>query len=326
LERRDKILWALFVNHRCNLRCDYCYLDYLNENRVIDSSSLYGILDFIYEKSHKIGGRTEVGFFGKEPLLNFEIIESAVSYVREIGYDFLFSINTNGLLLNRDRLDFLLDNRFRIVLSIDRFISKKDNLSIFGGYPKDEIRIRSTLNSKNIRHLGRILSDFYGAGFKGISLGFDYTDRDMGKIGEDEIVDIFVKCILWYSKKKSNDELLSIPMLDRIIAEGISPTRRRYEKTPFCEICNRIFSIDINGDIYPCWRFIGNEKLRMGSAFSGSLRKPDCTISVEKEIIDSIMPFDYICFWAYRKGGYILNNNLRVLKILRQVSDLIGTE
>ena len=320
---RDKLLWALFINHRCNINCDYCYLRGLKDTRVIDRPTLYSILDFIHKMGLLKKRRVELGFFGKEPLLDFEIIEEAVSYIREKKYRFLLSINTNGLMLNEKYLGFLLKCDFKIVVSVDRFISKKDDLSLFKYFPKEDLRIRSTLNSRNVGFLERILSDFYEAGFKKISIAFDYTDMDLIKMEDEELIDIFTGVIVWYLNKKKRDRLLFVPFLDRIVSQGIEPIDRDYVKSPFCEICDKIFAIDINGDIYPCWRFVGNKRFRIGSISDGKIRRINNSITIKRDVADAITPFDYICFWAYKKGGYVLQNNLKILRVARQVSSLI---
>ena len=62
-----------------------------------------------------------ISFYGGEPLLNMPFIESIVEYIGKLNCrfrDFTFSMTTNALLLER-YMDFLVTNRFMLLISLD---------------------------------------------------------------------------------------------------------------------------------------------------------------------------------------------------------------
>lgn len=60
------------------------------------------------------------GFYGGEPLLNFGLIKKIVNYIKTIYEgEIILNITTNGSLLTPDISDWLMDNNFSIVVSLD---------------------------------------------------------------------------------------------------------------------------------------------------------------------------------------------------------------
>ena len=79
-------------------------------------------LDFLVKNS---GNRKnlEVDFFGGEPLLNFEVVKSLVFYGmglnEQYGKNIRFTLTTNGMGLNEERIDFINQYMKNVVLSLD---------------------------------------------------------------------------------------------------------------------------------------------------------------------------------------------------------------
>ena len=65
----------------------------------------------------------EIDFFGGEPLLNFEVIQDLVAYIRqrekETGKIFTLTLTTNAILLDDEKIAWLNDNDILLVLSLD---------------------------------------------------------------------------------------------------------------------------------------------------------------------------------------------------------------
>ena len=116
---------CLNVSHACNLRCEYCFAaggTYGGAQAIMSEKVALAAVDFLIEKS---GGRknVEIDFFGGEPLLNFETVRAAVIYARskekERGKKFRFTITTNGVNLDKEKIDFINKEFSNIVISID---------------------------------------------------------------------------------------------------------------------------------------------------------------------------------------------------------------
>jgi sulfatase maturation enzyme AslB (radical SAM superfamily) len=110
---------TLSMTDDCNYDCIYCYQK--KGKKYLDISNIEKSLDFFYpfftEKCY-------INFYGGEPLLAFTQIRNAVSYVREMNKakgnrQILFSMTTNGSLLNDDVLEFLNRHKFLLLLSFD---------------------------------------------------------------------------------------------------------------------------------------------------------------------------------------------------------------
>jgi len=116
---------CLNVAHDCNLRCKYCFAstgDFGGGRKLMPFEVGKAALDFIVKNS---GSRhnLEVDFFGGEPLMNFDVVKRLVEYGRKLEKEynkhFRFTITTNGVLLDDEKIDFINREMKNVVLSID---------------------------------------------------------------------------------------------------------------------------------------------------------------------------------------------------------------
>ena len=116
--------YELILTEDCNLRCKYCFDDYYSDRSECDYDvkMKIDILDdlsaFIMETFNR-NKRVRFTFFGGEPLINWEFIEAFVERSKEFKFDCEFSMNTNAILLDTKKIDFIIENRINISLSID---------------------------------------------------------------------------------------------------------------------------------------------------------------------------------------------------------------
>ena len=116
---------CLHIAHTCNLNCSYCFASqgkYHGERALMSFDVGKRALDFLIENS---GSRRnlEVDFFGGEPLMNFDVVKELVKYARSIekekNKNFRFTLTTNGVLVDRDVIDFANREMSNVVLSLD---------------------------------------------------------------------------------------------------------------------------------------------------------------------------------------------------------------
>ncbi|HEX7506130.1 MAG TPA: radical SAM protein [Polyangia bacterium] len=111
---------ALVLNHRCNLRCRYCYTG-RKFDRAMSLDVAKKAVDF--GLAHSTTGHLTLSFFGGEPLLEIEAMQAVVIYAerraQETSHSLAFSISTNGTLLDEHRLSLLRDHAFHVQVSID---------------------------------------------------------------------------------------------------------------------------------------------------------------------------------------------------------------
>lgn len=135
---------TLKVTEQCNMRCEYCiysehypdtkfysdvYMEWETAKKAVDDF----LSNFHYTWTRNTAKKPVIAFYGGEPLLGFEIIKKTVEYVNSNykQYSFNFSITTNGLLLiNKEIADFLKENEFWIVVSIDGTKSNHDRYRV----------------------------------------------------------------------------------------------------------------------------------------------------------------------------------------------------
>lgn len=117
----------LQVTQQCNLQCGYCpYANFDNfENRShsdrnMEWDTAKRSLDFFIEHSNGCD-ELNIGFYGGEPLLNFELIKRCVEYIKEnvVGKKLAYNLTTNATLINIEQMSYFIDNNFQITLSID---------------------------------------------------------------------------------------------------------------------------------------------------------------------------------------------------------------
>ncbi|MCL2160090.1 MAG: thioether cross-link-forming SCIFF peptide maturase, partial [Oscillospiraceae bacterium] len=132
LPPKDPPIKALCLNvaHECNMDCAYCFAggghfgsDAFEANtRLMSEQTAMNAIKFLLESSQS-RKNLEVDFFGGEPLLNFEMIKAIVQKTRKLeksyGKNVRFTLTTNGILLDDEKIDFINANISNIVLSLD---------------------------------------------------------------------------------------------------------------------------------------------------------------------------------------------------------------
>ena len=116
---------TLQVTQNCNLRCDYCvysgkYNTRIHSNKVMSFEMARKGIDYLFEHS----GKTDIlriGFYGGEPLLEFELIKRCVEYIEEKSdkKHMNYYITTNATLLTSEVVEFLVKYKFLLTISFD---------------------------------------------------------------------------------------------------------------------------------------------------------------------------------------------------------------
>lgn len=126
----------LGVTESCNLRCKYCayggsykYERTHNGRRMeydVAKKSIDYFLEITDDKKLKMRVpefKRVIGFYGGEPLINFELIKKCVDYVRnrkKIPYEFVrFQITSNGTLLSDKIIEYFVNENISLGISLD---------------------------------------------------------------------------------------------------------------------------------------------------------------------------------------------------------------
>lgn len=283
---------CLHVAHDCNLKCNYCFAsqgNFKGERRMMDLETGKKSLEFLAKNSGK-RRNLEVDFFGGEPLMNFEIVKQLVAYGREIekiyNKNFRFTITTNGLLLDEDKMNFINENMDNVVLSLDGRKEINDNMrqTVKGNGSYDIILpkfkemvdkrgdkdyyIRGTFTNKNIDFSNDIM-DYYKNGFKKVSMEPVVTSDEMDyALREEHLEDVlneYEKFSKDYIdiKKKDKDFYFFHYMID--LSQGPCIVKRAIG----CGAGSEYLAVTPEGDLYPCHQFVGEKEFLLGSLDEG---------------------------------------------------------
>jgi len=110
---------TLSLTHDCNLACTYCYAGPKRCMAMTIETAMRAI-DFAFA----IPALTrQLGFFGGEPLLEWELLRASADYAAAVagrlGFTFKKTVTTNATLLTEDKAAWLRQNAFWLGLSID---------------------------------------------------------------------------------------------------------------------------------------------------------------------------------------------------------------
>ena len=249
-------------------------------------------IDFLLENS---GDRPnlELDFFGGEPLMNFNVVKQVVEYARsreaEYGKKFRFTITTNGLLLDDDKIDFINKEMSNVVLSIDGRKEVNDYFRVLpngqGCYdiimPKykklvegrgdKEYYVRGTFTKKNLDFSNDVFA-LYEAGFDQISVEPVVGDSDEYALTEKELPAVFkeyevlAKKLIENEKKGKKFNFFHF-MLD--LDQGPCAIKRLRG----CGCGNDYVAITPDGDIFPCHQFVGIDEYKMGNIDDGTFNQ-----------------------------------------------------
>lgn len=108
---------TLFLTKRCNLNCDYCYVEKKNE----DMSEETAFTAIGHYFSSLRGKKAQIHFFGGEPLLNFALMKKIISHVEKNypAFEVRYLLTTNGTLLDPGKINFFKEKEVCIIISLD---------------------------------------------------------------------------------------------------------------------------------------------------------------------------------------------------------------
>lgn len=284
---------CLNMTHDCNLRCEYCFASqgtYKGEKAFLSFETGKKAFDYLVKNS---GNRKnlEVDFFGGEPLMNFDVIKKLVDYGRslekEYNKHFRFTVTTNGVLLDEEKMDYINENMDNVVLSID-------------GRKETNDRMRKTINKKGsydliVDNYKKFISkrgskDYFARGtYTSNNLDFSEDVKHMRELGFDKISvePVVAKDEEKYALKKEHVDILKkeYEKLAEYYIESYKSKDRRfqffhfnieleggpciYKRSIGCGAGTEYVAVTPSGDLYPCHQFVGNEEFIIGNVEEG---------------------------------------------------------
>lgn len=284
---------CLLIALDCNLRCEYCFAgkgDYGKGRTLMTYETGKQAIDFLIQKSAN-RRNLEIDFFGGEPLMNFDVVKQIVEYGREQeklhDKNIRFTITTNGTLLTDDKIDFINEQMYNVVLSVDgrpcvndrmrKTVNGKGSYTYFiDKYKKlvekrgdKEWYVRGTYTKYNLDFTEDIMS-LYDEGFEQISIEpviadssepYALTEADLPAIYSE-----YEKLADKMREIKSSGRFINFFHFMLDLDQGPCAIKRLRG----CGCGNEYVAISPDGDIYPCHQFVGIDEYKMGSLNDGS--------------------------------------------------------
>ncbi|QUI25757.1 thioether cross-link-forming SCIFF peptide maturase [Vallitalea pronyensis] len=283
---------CLHIAHDCNLVCRYCFAgegEYHGDRSMMSSEVGKKAIDFLIQHSgHR--KNLEIDFFGGEPLMNFDVVKEIVEYAKtkeeKHHKNFRFTITTNGVLLNDENMDYINNNMYNVVLSIDGRKAIHDQMRPAsngkGSYdlilPKfiqmaesrnqENYYVRGTFTHHNLDFSQDVLH-LADCGFKQISvepvvappnMPYALQEADMDTLCEQ--YDILAKEMLQRKKAGKAFNFFHF-MID--LSQGPCVVKR----LSGCGSGTEYLAVTPWGDLYPCHQFVGMEDFKMGDVDTG---------------------------------------------------------
>lgn len=278
--------WYIFPTNACNLRCSYCYAN--NKPGYMSKEIMHQMLTWLFIKQpHK---NVTCHFFGGEPTVMWDMLVDIVqlgnAMAKTNGYSVRWSMTSNGVLLDKVKLDFIEAN-FRpgnpFLLSIDGRPKTHDKYRVFEGgkpshhlIPVDEIlkrfptiECRPTINPDTAKDWFEDYRWLRNKGFKNIAIEPNFEVEWTAK----QLVD-FERLMeelgrYWVYAYKAGK-----PIHMKFI-DGTLSALKSDKDAPVDRMCGVAFNsggIDHRGKLYACQRYASYndpEKYALGDVENG---------------------------------------------------------
>lgn len=278
----------------CNLRCDYCFYNGLDQS-TSHKMSLDLLEKLIAEYCEVFSGSLEFVWHGGEPLLaGMAFFQHAVEFQQKYARDsdtIRNMVQTNGTLVDDRWAAFFKNQKFKVGVSLDGNMASHDTFrkSRTGRGTFDRIMSGvETLRRHGIEpgfirtvtrsNLGRARDDFFffTDTLKSRSWGLNSyldissTNQAMSaqSVSNEELTALLLHCIdLWLERDEPE---LQIREIENFLAGVLG---KRAQNCSFNGTCTNFFCVNYDGRVYPCDRSSYRSDLEYGNLTRQHLRE-----------------------------------------------------
>lgn len=255
--------------HACNMRCKYCFHEkYGYCHEILEMDNLKKYIELLSKRYERIN----LVWHGGEPLMvPLSYYEEIYDFIKKFDNKFIFSLQTNGTLINQKVLDLFKENDTNIGISFD-------------GLKNEETRGKTKiiLNNINLMHDNNIypgaimvvnqnnvnnLIEEYEY-FKMLNLGLKINpmfndgaakDNNFFNLNPDEYINNFINLFkYWMHDKNCNISVSTCEELVSMVVNNHSGV------CTYNSCLGKWLCLDSNGCLYPCDRLCV-EKYNLGS-------------------------------------------------------------
>ena len=325
----------LHVNDKCNFRCDYCYLkeggiEYVDNEMPQDVAE--SAVTLLLE-SLPPAGTGVIKFFGGEPFLSYglmkHVVEFARTEARARGKRVVFTVNTNGTLLNSEKIAWCKANTVRVSISLDGNEASNDKHRKYTGgngtYKTVLRKAKQFLEEAGYLTLRATVSDgsfeLKDSMLEFASLGPASKVKfqaDYNLVGQSHVTHVDAEkligeltelCKVWVDRIKHGEKIAFGNLVEPMMKAFYSA------KTPYrCGAGRSLVAVGPHGAVYPCHRFVGVNEVEMGdvkTGLDGRQRNEFIENRVETKEPCNKCWARYFCGGGCAFNNYFTNANIR---------------
>lgn len=287
---------TLEINKKCNLNCTYCYLGKKGsaEMSFEEVKDIILVLLKEVEKKHK-DKSLKINFLGGEPLLSISLIQKLVQFcnvqAQKRTIKNIYTVTTNGTIMNQKIMKFMINNNFGIKLSLDgnekihdlnrrtlgnqgSFKMIEKNFRYFAEYEnrmQKYIQVANVVTHNNYMNMIETLDFLIERGFCNIDTAFDSMyewKKEELEVIEEMIIDNIERYIQYAIERKAYWRLLYI----------INKSRSANSRVYSCRAGIHSCYVEHNGHVWPCPSAIGSKYeifIKDGKIDNSSIQKLD---------------------------------------------------
>lgn len=258
-------------------------------------------IDMALQEAKRTGQSLDLGFFGGEPLMAWELLQQSDAYLRarsaELPAPPRFTVTTNGQLLTEENAKWLAERRYLLLLSIDGHAAMHNlnrvspqgqgshaeaarALRLVRSAPGLMSQVVCVVTPNNV-HLLREgvqwLAEQYGGM---ICLNFDYWapwDEEHLRTAAAQ----YSQCAALMTRSFREGHPL---LLDVFMSKMSSLLRGGYQACQFCRMGEKEICVSVDGKLFPCSRLVGDThhpELRIGHVSTGLDRAKQTLLSAK---------------------------------------------
>lgn len=321
--------YTILLTQECNLSCSYCYIHKRPLKMALATARK--VVNFIFNNT-PCGEKIDIGFFGGEPLLEFELLKEITlmikNHARYAEFPSEISLVTNGTIFSTEIADFINQHDIGFCLSCDGPPSIHNITRYFKGGKGSAAIVTKTIRQAlealpvvlvnavyaphNLDSLPQVVDYFSALGLRRIYLNPDFSANWTPK-NTEKLKAVYGQIAQLYINSYVHQRPLFISLLDSKIAVIL---RGGYQPEERCHMGKKEFAFTPEGNIFPCERLVGDGNFENSHCMGHvdmplNMNRITCHIYPETEVNTECITCslrDYCMNWCgcsnYHSSGY----------------------
>lgn len=292
---------TLCLTQDCPLRCRYCYAG-PKRRRAMARKTAEDAICMALREAANMGCGVDMGFFGGEPLMEWELLQHCDAFLRRHAADLpvppRFTVTTNGLFLTQEKADWMAGRGYQLVVSIDgdepmhnlnrvypdgsgSHAAAAAALALAGATPGLVTQAACVVTPSNVHMLSSGVG-WLAAHHRGmVCLNFDHwaawNREQLGTAAAQYRLCAGLMCQSFRTARPL--------IIDTFMSKMHSLLAGGYQACDHCRMGVREICVAADGTLFPCSRLVGDAHhpaLAMGSVESGIDRAKQTLFTVHR--------------------------------------------